>query len=276
MNIKIFQHRDCKINYADDLLKVIEFFKSKNIPIEFTTPQITNILLKDCPAQLYLPEDNLNYDVLMYIFDRKQRFYSYALNFSKTLQVIEVSTSTFDDAVDYTWKLIAHELVHSHFHQLRNKGIFLDDPMDLMNGIPYFQNENPYSPNGNFAEAFKRLAPYLKQGYKYFTPTEVVKWKLKPELWTLLDVLRGECGFPFIINSGLRTKKENDALQGSVSDSAHLSGLAVDLHCIYSDRRFKMVTTALKYGVNRIGIGKTFVHLDIDPTKPKNVMWTYY
>lgn len=112
--------------------------------------------------------------------------------------------------------------------------------------------------------------------YTYFSQAEVAQWKLKPEMWTLLDKIRGEFGYPIRITSGLRTQAENDALKDSVSDSAHLSGLACDIFCIYSDKRFKLIDVARKNGVNRIGVGKGFIHLDIDPTKPKEVMWTYY
>lgn len=112
--------------------------------------------------------------------------------------------------------------------------------------------------------------------YKYFSQKEVEKWKLKPELWQLLDKLREECGFPFIITSGLRTEAENNALNGSVSDSAHLSGLACDLAITDSIKRFKLIEVALKNGVKRIGVGKTFIHIDVANDKPQNVMWHYY
>lgn len=112
--------------------------------------------------------------------------------------------------------------------------------------------------------------------YTYFSAKEVAQWKLKDELWKLLDVIRGECGFPFKITSGLRTKAENDLLPDAVSDSAHLSGLAVDISCIDSAQRYMIDEVARKHGVKRIGIGKTFVHLDIDPSKPQKVMWHYY
>lgn len=121
-----------------------------------------------------------------------------------------------------------------------------------------------------------QVKPKNKMTYKYFSQKEVDKFKLKPELWTLLDKIRGECGFPLIITSGLRTEAENMALNGSVSDSAHLSGLAVDLSITDSLKRFKIDEIARKNGIKRIGIGKTFVHLDIDPTKPQPVMWHYY
>ncbi len=142
-----------------------------------------------------------------------------------------------------------------------------------------FETYEPYLRKRNRTIAYamkiqvKLKTPPLE--YKYFSKEEVAKWKLKHELWTLLDKIREECGFPIRITSGLRTQAENDALKDSVSDSAHLSGLACDILCLYSDKRFKLQQVAQKYGVNRIGVGKTFIHLDIDPTKPKDVMWTY-
>lgn len=110
--------------------------------------------------------------------------------------------------------------------------------------------------------------------YKYFSVKEVIG--LKPEFVTLLDKMRGECGFPFKITSGLRTQAQNDALQGSVSDSAHLTGYACDLAINDSLKRFKLVSMALNNGITRIGIGKDFVHIDLAQDKVKNVIWTYY
>ena len=31
----------------------------------------------------------------------------------------------------------------------------------------------------------------------------------------------------------------------------------------------------MKVGFNRIGVGNTFIHVDIDPEKPIDVIWTY-
>lgn len=112
--------------------------------------------------------------------------------------------------------------------------------------------------------------------YKFFSESEVAKWKLKPELFALLDKIRGECGFPLRIVSGLRSKAQNDALQDSVSDSSHLSSLAVDVFCNDSSRRFKIIQAALANGIKRIGVGKDFLHLDIATDKPQNVIWHYY
>lgn len=127
-----------------------------------------------------------------------------------------------------------------------------------------------------FVDMPNEIKEEAKKKYKYFSEAEVAKFKLKPEMWRLLDKLREECGFPFIIESGLRTKAENDALADSVSDSAHLSGVAVDLRITDSVKRLKLIQVALNNGITRIGVGKNFVHLDVDKSKPQGVMWTYY
>lgn len=108
--------------------------------------------------------------------------------------------------------------------------------------------------------------------YKYFTDKEIVG--LKPELVTLLDQARGIAGIPFKINSGKRTVEQNEKA-GGVKDSAHLSGLAVDISCTTDSARYKIISAFQKVGFNRIGIAKTFVHCDIDKSKSSNVIWLY-
>lgn len=89
-----------------------------------------------------------------------------------------------------------------------------------------------------------------------------------------LDVLRHWLGTPLKINSGLRTPEENLAVDG-VEGSAHIGGWAADIYCRTSGDRLHLIRGAMLLGFNRIGIGVSFVHLDMDPTKPKDVVWLY-
>lgn len=93
----------------------------------------------------------------------------------------------------------------------------------------------------------------------------------------LLDHLRVMAGFPFIVHSGFRTPEHNAALAGTgaVTDSAHLRGRAADIGAATSAMKFAIVMHAVALGVKRIGIGKTFVHLDNDTTLPQKVIWLY-
>lgn len=90
-----------------------------------------------------------------------------------------------------------------------------------------------------------------------------------------LDRLRERVGFPLIVNSGFRTTEYNARLDGSVDGSAHTRGLAVDIQARTSGERFHILAQALEIGIRRVGIGKTFVHLDMDDMKPQLVAWLY-
>lgn len=107
--------------------------------------------------------------------------------------------------------------------------------------------------------------------YQYFTDDELKG--LDPSLCQMLSIARGKSAVPFVITCGLRTQDQNAALAESVSDSAHLTGHAVDLACSYSTDRFAMVKGLLDAGFTRIGVYSAHLHADNDLTKPQGVMW---
>ena len=90
-----------------------------------------------------------------------------------------------------------------------------------------------------------------------------------------LDEIRHVLGRPLYINSGFRTEAHNKTLKASVEKSAHTSGWGADIKVNTSQERFQLIDVAIKLGVNRIGTGKTFVHLDMEPGKPEEVAWLY-
>lgn len=77
-----------------------------------------------------------------------------------------------------------------------------------------------------------------------------------------------------IITSGYRCGKHNKDVGGKET-SSHPKGLAVDIKCEDSSYRFLLVAALLKVGFKRIGIGKTFIHVDLDQSKDQNVIWVY-
>lgn len=89
-----------------------------------------------------------------------------------------------------------------------------------------------------------------------------------------LQSLRDFYGEGIEIRSGCRCEIHNRN-EGGKEDSAHLSGRAADLEIGNSHARFLILKGAIMVGFRRIGIGKTFVHLDIDITKPNEVSWVY-
>jgi hypothetical protein len=52
--------------------------------------------------------------------------------------------------------------------------------------------------------------------------------------------------------------------------------MAADIACSGSRERFHMVRALLGVGFDRIGIGRTFIHVDNDPAKSEDVIWHYY
>ena len=95
-----------------------------------------------------------------------------------------------------------------------------------------------------------------------------------PVLVAKLDKAREAAGVPFVITSGIRSPERNAEVKGSVN-SAHLTGHAVDVWAKDSHTRFLIVTAAINAGIQRIGCGRNFVHLDTDPSKPSPRLWTY-
>jgi len=86
-------------------------------------------------------------------------------------------------------------------------------------------------------------------------------------------------GIPFILTSGCRCKKHNK-VEGGSDTSSHLSDeeiecTAVDIATHSSHARFKILEGLIKAGFTRIGIGKNFIHADIDTSKPLEVSWLY-
>jgi len=98
--------------------------------------------------------------------------------------------------------------------------------------------------------------------------------KVSNELISMLDVARKKYGKSISINSGYRTRDHN-AKVGGTPNSSHLKGLAADIKCVNSTDRFKLEGILREVGFKRIGIGETFIHIDIDKDKSQNVLWTY-
>ncbi|GGG36211.1 hypothetical protein GCM10011344_41360 [Dokdonia pacifica] len=93
-----------------------------------------------------------------------------------------------------------------------------------------------------------------------------------------LLVLEKRTGYPVLknINSAVRSRYWNKKV-GGVSNSAHLitKCKAVDIHAPTRAVRNLLVVQAYNLGFTRIGVGKTFVHLDVDMSKPQYVAWGY-
>jgi uncharacterized protein YcbK (DUF882 family) len=97
---------------------------------------------------------------------------------------------------------------------------------------------------------------------------------MSKDLILILESVREQLGKPVVITSGYRTTAHNEQVGGK-PNSSHLKGLAADIACKDSRYRFELVRELMEHGIDRIGIGDTFIHIDIDDSKSPDVIWTY-
>jgi len=88
----------------------------------------------------------------------------------------------------------------------------------------------------------------------------------------LMDQIREDVGEPLGAVSGYRCSEHDKKING---DDNHPQGKAVDLAAPVSRIRFKIINSAIKRGVKRIGVAKTFIHLDTVDEHPQEVIWLY-
>lgn len=89
--------------------------------------------------------------------------------------------------------------------------------------------------------------------------------------------IRRAIGRPFMVTSGYRCPEHNNKVSKSGLTGPHTTGRAMDV-AADSRLRYLIVEQALIQGMTRIGIARTFIHLDdltlVDGYADK-VIWTY-
>jgi hypothetical protein len=102
------------------------------------------------------------------------------------------------------------------------------------------------------------------------------KNEMKHEFMVVLQAIRTEYGRSMSPTSGYRHPTHPVEARKQRSDGEHTRGMCADIACTDSRDRYDLVRLALKHGINRIGIAKTFIHLGLGgPGLPSNVIWEY-
>ena len=110
---------------------------------------------------------------------------------------------------------------------------------------------------------------------EFDSPDEIGSGKLmNEEFLQMLVEARRRASTAFNITSGYRTPNHNKSV-GGVLNSSHIKGLAVDIRCSDSVKRSIIVRSLIEAGFSRIGIAKSFIHVDNDLSKVQNVIWVY-
>lgn len=122
----------------------------------------------------------------------------------------------------------------------------------------------------------------MNTGLKYFSQSDFDKCnppckleEMDDKFMKKLDIARQIAKIPIIPTSGFRSE-EWELKQGRDGTSSHTKGLAIDLKAEDSPTRYKLINSLLSVGLNRIGIGKNFIHVDMDKDKSPKVIWHYY
>ena len=113
--------------------------------------------------------------------------------------------------------------------------------------------------------------------WKYFTKDEMKcpccgESKMDEHFMDILDSLRKGGGQPLKVNSGYRCLKYDKEINGAGN---HAQGRAIDLECLDSPLRYDIIRVAVELGFRRIGIARTFLHLDLCTDRPERVVWLY-
>lgn len=96
--------------------------------------------------------------------------------------------------------------------------------------------------------------------------------EMSTEFLNMLDILREEANFPFVITSGYRSP--NHSIEAKKAKAGtHAQGIAADIRVNSGAERMVIIKAALALGFTGIGVAETFVHLDIRKTTP--VIWIY-
>lgn len=96
----------------------------------------------------------------------------------------------------------------------------------------------------------------------------------QPSFYFKMNWLRSLVGTPLKVTSWNRCPLHNGK-EGGSNTSSHLIGWACDMLSLDEIERYRIIFFAGFIGFRGVGIADNFIHLDDDPCKPINRIWTY-
>lgn len=185
------------VNIEDDCLKAVEYFKRKNINVsfDFKDTAIPVSIHKYAPSTngvaYYGIDDGVKdacdkfvekgkYHTVIFAWDTASiptpndglptSWSNWApISWGKAdTEFIQLVTNDFNDKVDWIYKSLTHELIHSFCKRMNRRGLNVLDEMDITDGVPYFHNEDPEFPNGNYEQTLSNLKPYMDKLYDFY------------------------------------------------------------------------------------------------------------
>lgn len=99
---------------------------------------------------------------------------------------------------------------------------------------------------------------------------------MQHEFMEKLQALRKDYGRSITVTSGFRSVRHPVEARKTHSNGEHTQGMCADIACTSGTDRFTLIQLALKHGLNRIGVAKTFLHIGLGGKNlPNNVIWEY-
>jgi zinc D-Ala-D-Ala carboxypeptidase len=95
--------------------------------------------------------------------------------------------------------------------------------------------------------------------------------RMQADYMNKIDIARDHARVPFVVNSGYRCLKHNTEV-GGTKNSSHMEGYAGDVKAQNNHHRYRIVRGLIIAGFTRILIYQTFIHADIDPNKPQEIL----
>ena len=144
---------------------------------------------------------------------------------------------------------------------------------ELLNSHENWWCERAFMPWLDMKAEMERLdlPLYTMESKDPLTDFDAVGFTLQYELsYTNILAMLDLAGIPFPLSSAYRCPKHNKAV-GGVPTSSHTRGYAVDIRCVDSHSRFVMLQALLEAGFRRIELAPTWIHVDNDPDKPRDV-----
>lgn len=105
--------------------------------------------------------------------------------------------------------------------------------------------------------------------------------------WNIIDMSlvldlerwRAAYGKPMIVNSDCRCEKHNAETPGSAKTSSHLSGHAIDIHCVDPHERWLMLIilghliVTLRVRIDQLELCPSWLHVGNDITKGQQIAY---
>jgi hypothetical protein len=144
---------------------------------------------------------------------------------------------------------LSQQLELAHFTNLTD---------DVLNQL----KESPTAVKLKYKEQFNPPASIVANMQKLSSQLDIVAMKMKA------------AGYGFTITSGYRCERLNNSVGGK-KNSAHVRGLAADIHFTNQAHAKELITALIAAGFKRIGLGSSFIHADIDTSLPHPACWLY-